>query len=669
MTFSVFHKVRSSAVAAAMGAAVAACGGGGADDAASISTSSGSSSSASALVDTSAGSAQSTVGASTGTSSTDSPSETAASLKASAATSLSSAASHSGAGMNLGTLDTYSPELPTIDLMKRAGAWYVGCQGWATPACKNFSNGASEFDTLEEAKLDLDANGWIKSLPAPGDTSAKYRFASTVLSSGVIPNGTYIVRYDGSGTLNYSGVAAKVNAQSTAGRDVVQVTNSSSGGFFLTLNATDSSNYIRNIRVYPPGGACANDYATFAADATACTAGKGAFVAFESFPSTQPWYPPFVADLKGFRTLRYMDWMKTNSSDIVNWSDRSLPAARTWYSGADGVPVETMIDLSNFTATDPWMNIPTHASDDYVHQFAHLVHQRLSSNLKLNLEYGNETWNYAFTATNWMKDQAVAAWPAEVAKGTSAYTLELDWYAQRLAQICTIAKQEFGSDSARVRCVVNAQAGNTWGIDHLLTCPYASAALGKACSKFVDVVAIAPYFGYYVSDPSYRATVKTWYADADGGLTKLFEELNGADSSGAAIPAPLSALGTQAPSGARALAKVQIVATKAMLDTYGLPMWAYEGGQHLVPPNGDSDTAFLNLITAANRDPRMTATYNQNMADWKAAGGQTFNYYSHVATPSRYGIWGVKESLTDNANPKWKAVLNVRNAVCWWSGC
>jgi len=37
--------------------------------------------------------------------------------------------------------------------------------------------------------------------------------------------------------------------------------------------------------------------------------------------------------------------------------------------------------------------------------------------------------------------------------------------------------------------------------------------------------------------------------------------------------------------------------------------------------------------------------------------------------PSKFGIWGAKESLTDVTTPKWHAVVKARDTTCWWSGC
>ncbi len=265
-----------------------------------------------------------------------------------------------------------------------------------------------------------------------------------------------------------------------------------------------------------------------------------------------------------------------------------------------------------------------------------------------------------------MLNQAKAKWPTQVGQGVSAYTLQDSWYGMRAAQVCRAAK----TGSSNIRCVINSQAANSWITGQMLACPYAVADLGHTCAKDIDVVAIAPYFGGYVTQTKLRPVVASWYADADGGLTKLFAEINGTDATGKAIAAPLSAAGSGAPNGALAQAKGWIVANKAVADSYGLPLWAYEGGQHLLVPSGDTDTSLQNLLVAANRDPRMGAAYDRMMSDWKASSGQTFAYYSHVAQPSVYGMWGLKESMTDNANTKWVSALKNRNdKTCSWAGC
>ncbi|HEX7639792.1 MAG TPA: hypothetical protein VF457_15455 [Burkholderiaceae bacterium] len=562
-------------------------------------------------------------------------------------------------------MNYWATELPTFDVMKRASSWLTQCSSGGT--CSGFTGTAGTWDTQEESRLALDADGYPLSLPAATDTTVKYRKVTTVLSStNVLPLGQYTILYDGSGKLAYGGSVSIVST--SAGRDVVNLTSTNHGSFWLTITATDPANHLRNIRVYMPGGACSNDLGTYAASAAACTTGKGSYVPFEAFPSAAGiWNPQFLADVKGFRTLRFMDWGNTNSTMVSNWSDRPSATTRVWSSG---VPLEWMFDLANRVGADPWINIPAHATDDYVTQAAKLAVQTLDASRTVNMEYANEPWNYAFPATKWMLAQAQAAWPADVAAGANVYELENNWYARRLVQTCSLAKGAVAGGASRFRCIANTQAAQPTQTDQVLKCTYAARTLGQACAKYIDAVAIAPYFGYYVGNTSLRTVVDSWMSSADGGLTQLFQELTGKNATGSTAPALLASYNSGAPGGAIAQAASWMTGQQAVISTkYGLPMWAYEGGQHLLPNAGDTDTGFVNLTIAANRDPRMGAAYQQMMAAWQAAGGQTFVYYSHASTPTKTGSWGMKETMTDNDNAKWLAATAVRDSACWWSGC
>lgn len=571
----------------------------------------------------------------------------------------------SGLGLNLGHFSYYAQDTPTIDLMKRAGPWLTQCALHLHPGCKDFSAGARDFDTLEEAHLDLDANGWVRSLPAAGDTKLKYRRVMSAIASGGIPAGNYTVLYDGAGTITYSGVGRKVAHESRPGRDIVAIAEPDKGDFFIAITATDPANHIRNVRILPPGGACGNDLATFAALSSACGGPKGAFVPFEKFPQhASTWHPAYLKDLQRFRTLRFMDWAQTNTAQITSWAQRPQLNDRSW-AGSNGAPVETIFDLANKVGADPWVTLPPKVDDDYVRQFARLARERLAPGLGLNLEYANEAWNYGFKAAHWMLAQAKTTWPDEVAKGTNVYVLQANWYAKRLAEVCQLTKAEFGAQASRVRCIFGAQAAGTWTTEQGLICSVAARTLGQACSKFIDVLAVAPYFGHYVAEPKFRATILGWYTEPDGGLGKLFAEIQPTAGS----PAPLARI-SGLDEGALGGSRAWMAANQQLAKKYGLPLWAYEAGQHLVPAPNETDDKLLNLMITANRDARMQAAYTRYFADWQAAGGQTMAMYAHLGRPSKWGMWGLKENQFNDNAPKWQAVLQQRDQMrCWWPGC
>lgn len=582
--------------------------------------------------------------------------------------------SASGVGLNLGSWDSYTPDEPMIDQFKRAKAWLTQCQPWADPSCKGFENGAGNFDTREQGKLDLDEQGWVRSLPSTNDATVKYRMVSALLFDGdgdARPAGRYVVLYDGKGTLEYSLAGKRVAGESRPGRDVVEVSADAKASLLISLRATDPKNHLRNIRVLPPGGVCEQAADTVVPGPAACRdGGRGSFVPFEKLLASQRWHPRYLKDLTGFRALRFLDWTRTNDSKLVSWNDRPRMESAVW-SGEHGVPVEAMVDLANASRTDPWINLPTRADDDYARQFARTVKSQLARPRTLYLEYGNEPWNYAFSNSHWIKDQVATRWPGGRAPaGQDAYTLAANWYAWRAAHLCGIVKAEFGADAARVRCVANAQAANPWNADQVLACPLAAPVLGKPCNKIFDGLAVAPYFGGYLADAKAHELGSSWLREPDGGLTRLFDEIL-AQRDGKAVPPPLQGRVTEgAAKGALSQAAAWIVGAKAVADRHGLPLLAYEGGQHLTLPPGPLDDNWLKLLIAANRDPRMGQAYARHLADWRSAGGQLFMFYSHVSRPGPYGFWGLKSSQAADADPKWRAALAYRDDTpCWWRGC
>lgn len=716
MSLPLLDSIRASTIAMAVGAVLAGCGGGNAssDDALSAGTttvSAGTTATGTTSTDASTTTAETTTTATDATAGNTTDTAAAAAtttlastvsatngvvtvgsgdtvttsggstaiVVASAATKTSSGASDTGAaatkksgvGINLASIDYYSSILPTIDLMKRSGPWLTQCNPYVGTQCKNFTGKAGTWDTLEESSLNLDAAGWPQSLPSASDTTVKYRSVTAILfANGWQQAGKYVVRYDGSGTLSYSGVGTKNVSQSSAGRDVVDVVVNGANGMYLTINATDPTNHLRNVRVYPPGGACSGDLTTYAASAAACTGATGSYVAFENFPSDSIWHPAFLNETKGFRTLRFMDWGRTNGNMITDWSARSSYTGRTWNSPV-GVPLEAMINLANTVSADPWLNIPTHATDDYVRQFARVLHANMASGLTANIEYSNEPWNYSFAASSWIYQQAQATWPAEVANKTDPYVLASNWYANRLVQVCNLIKTEFGADSSRVRCVANSQAGVPFVTNSILNCSVAAKTTGQACAKSIDVVAIAPYFGGYIPAAKYRSVVSSWYSSADGGVTQMFNELLGSESTNTLVAkaaTPLQAI-SAVTGGSLTQVHGWMTAQKAALDKFNIPMWAYEGGQSMVAPAGNTDTTLQKLINTTNHDARMGAVYAQMLADWKAAGGQTFAFYSDVSMDGQYGDWGLMLNQFDTTQPKWQAVAQARDSSCWWTGC
>lgn len=583
-------------------------------------------------------------------------------LLAAGATAL---AATSGVGINVGGWDYWSPDLPTIDQFKRADGWFTQCTKASNPACPS----ETAWDTGEQAQLKRDANGWPTSLPPAGST-LKFRTVAALLfknNGGAHPVGKYVVLYDGQGTLAFGLRGTRNAAESRPGRDVVDV-GAGDEGVLISITATTATNHLRNIRVVPPGGVCElapRDYADMPA---ACAArGTGSFIGFEQLVDAQTFHPYFIGDLRGFRIARFLDWNRTNTSEIVQWAERPKTSHAFW-TGPHGVPIEAMLELANRAGVDPWINLPHRASDDYVRRFAQLARQKLGARRQLIVEYANEPWNGGFAAGTWMQRQALAKWPQH--DGTSDFAKRLSWYGLRSAQVCALVKAEFGADAGRVRCAVNGQAGNYDVLDQMLQCRHALLERGgRPCARSVDIAAIAPYFADYISDAAVRATVRAWAAEPDGGLDRMFAEILAEGPDGRPVTPPLYASYPVAPQGAVALARQRMLDNLRIANRHGLPLWSYEAGQHMTA-FGVEDAVFIDLYLRANRDPRMGRAYDRMLQNWRADNGQAVVLFNHVYAPGRYGAWGLKETMFTTAGAKWNAVLPWRDRIpCWWSGC
>jgi len=73
---------------------------------------------------------------------------------------------NSGMAINIMGLNYYATEWTLVDGFKRAAGWVTGCAGNCTsPACPA-GTGWQVFNTNEQGRLDLDSQGWVRSLPA-----------------------------------------------------------------------------------------------------------------------------------------------------------------------------------------------------------------------------------------------------------------------------------------------------------------------------------------------------------------------------------------------------------------------------------------------------------------------------------------------------------------------
>jgi hypothetical protein len=413
------------------------------------------------------------------------------------------------------------------------------------------------------------------------------------------PTGQYTIFYDGSGTIAFDMNSATIVSQSP-GQMTVDVP-AGQNGIYLMITQTDPSNPLRNIRFIMPG--------------------------FASTYQTQPFNPVFLSSLSGYKVLRFMEWMLTNGSSVVNWTDRALPNDYTYT--LRGVPLEMMIQLANTLNISPWFNIPAQASDDYVRQFAALVQQQLNPGLKVYIEYSNETWNGGFSQNQYVQNMGMSQGLSQNPTMAAAY-----YTSQRSVQIFQIFAQVFGGTSRLVR-VLPGQAANSWISQQVVSYQNAFA--------YADALAIAPYF------------------DCDDTATGGYPALNDPSVAQQVAALTVAQVLQVELSHINNCANSQMTSNAAVAQQYGLKLVAYEGGQGLVANNGSSYVAQLaQLFAAANRDPGMQNLYDQYLQNWKNAGGDVFVHFTDVTSYSIYGEFGSLESQDQDpaTAPKYQSLMN-----------
>lgn len=518
-------------------------------------------------------------------------------------------------GTGLSGIADYSPEFPFLDQFKVSRKWISQQEG---------------KDWGEGDPLDLDDRGWVKSLKS-GQTADRILIN---VKDKHWPFKRYVVRYEGSGKITYDRNATKDESASRPNYDVIDVDPEKGSMTVLRITETDPNNYIRNITVVP------EEY-------------LGEYDRGEIFN------PLFLKIIKNFRSIRFMDWMRTNHSDQAEWSNR--PKVDDLDYRYSGVPIEIMVKLANTIQADPWFNMPHQATEEYMQEFAKYVRDNLDPNLTAYVEHSNEVWNWGFEQTKYANKIGRERWATNGDPKTAPGNSYVQWHGMRTAQMCDIWKETFAGQTHRVHCTLGVQKG--WqGLEQgALNCPKWVEEGNEACYKHgIDSIAITTYFSGCINGKDKEGTeletVRSWFKEADGGLTKGMEQIANA----AHFPCDNTS------------SKDDFTYHKQVADEYGLQLIAYEGGQHITgnshPSQNDED--FINFHIGLNRDSRMYDRYQEMLNNWKNSGGSLMMHFVDLSTPNKFGSWGALEYLTQGSSPKYDALIDFnKQTECWWQGC
>lgn len=522
-------------------------------------------------------------------------------------------------GINLSEVADWSTALPFLDQMKLARPW----QDW----------NVKQYISPQY----LDENDWVTHLPV--GVRAGTVFLCT--SGQQVQYSRYVVRYKGdlqAGKVLYSWAAKKLDAQSTPGRDVIEIT---PGCALLEVESPNPANYIRDITIVPE-------------------------VFVDRFDKGEFLNPDWFAKLKQFRAVRFMDWMHTNWSKVSSWAQRPKVEHRLW--SLKGVPLEILVATANTLKADPWFNMPHLTNEDFWVPFVSYVKTHLDETLTPSFEYSNEVWNFGFGGPDgqaqYAYDQAAILFGGPGGPGWINFA---SWMSSRL---CQSVKQIYADRPDSVECILPGFIGGYWLASHFLECPLAVQYLGAAPCYQAGFKKFS--LGHYVSgcmsgvlddDPNSlksqnaQSLISSWITDPVYGPLYAAEQIR-------------SGLFFECGDNVQSVGSlVKQFAEQAALR--GLQLVAYEGGQHLIVGNTPEPLKELfNIFHAElNRHPVMKDVYTDHFNAWKDNGGGPYYHFSDIFASSISGHWGALESVTQKTSPKWQALTAINEQDCWWPGC
>jgi hypothetical protein len=486
----------------------------------------------------------------------------------------------------------------------------------------------------ERRLVKVDRNGWPVSMELKNGRRAD-RFVTIVMGDAdrpqAFPQGEYRLLYEGAGEILVEGAEV---IREEPGKMVLRYDGHQT--LFVSILRTDSNDHLRSIRILRPDAAERKRFNT-----------------------------AYLHYLKPFSVIRPLHFFgeQLSSGPHADWSQRKRVEYSHW-GGSWGAPYEVAIDLANQSASDLWLNVPIAADDAYVRKLAELMLLKLDPERKLYLELGNELWNYTYPyeyGRQYVLRQAKKRWPGVL--GTlqpysdgdpvSEHMMIYSWQGMRTVRIRKIFHEVWGKESGRLFTVLAAQIGGSHPRWHpsraLLETPvYAAEEDAEPCGYQVDAFAVAPYIGEPGGDYGFRKSLPVAFiADAVAYVRGEGKWKQGEPEEGL---------------------RYALRNDKQLAEEFGLPLVAYEGGQHFMGSRFTRDIV--------NTHPMMRDLYETLFTVWQEEGGGLFVHFAGIiprgqnepgTDPGYFESenFGIKELQTQNRReaPKWDAVLSMMERI------
>ena len=525
--------------------------------------------------------------------------------------------------LNLAEVVGWSTELPFIDAMRNATRWIGHLPGqW----------GGLDEAALFEAGV-LDENGWPTGVPRTArrlSTSVLVDLPAGMTSTA----GRWYATWEGTAYLGFSGAARNVRFGDNAASFDFEPGN---GGVIIEFNRGS----VRNLRVVHERN-------------------------LQAFADGAVFNPDWLARVGDAEQFRFMDWMLTNNSEVSTWDQRARVADYSW--ARRGVPLEIMIQLANDTGAEPWFTLPHLADDDYVAQFALMVHDGLRPGLRGWFEFSNEIWNWSFAQADWAEQAAQARWNRDWAW--------VQYGAVRAAEVMRIIDDVYADAPERRVRVLGLFTGWLGLENDMLEAPdfVAEDPTNRPPYEFFDAVAVTGYFSSELHTEEKLPMIRGWLAQSRADAESRADDLGLTGDARDAYLAEtrfdmaLDLAGRDLLDGSvsgnpensvRDLIDRTLTYQAAVARSYDLALVMYEGGTHVtVRPEAQDDADLVAFFTALNYSAQMGDLYRALIAGWKTLTDAPFSAYIDIGQPSVWGSWGALRHL-DDSNPRWDALMEA----------
>lgn len=525
--------------------------------------------------------------------------------------------------LNLAEVVGWSTELPFIDAMHSATRW--------------IGHLPNQWGGLDEAALEdlgvLDENGWPTGVPRSArrvSTSVLVDLPAEMTSTA----GVWHARWEGTAYLGFTGAARNVRFGDNSATFEFQPGN---GAVMIEFNRGS----VRNLSIVHERH-------------------------LNRFAAGEVFNPDWLARIGDVEQLRFMDWTRTNNSEVSTWDQRARVADYSW--ARRGVPLEILIRLANQTGAEPWFTLPHLADDDYVFQHALMVHDALNPDLRAWFEFSNEIWNWSFAQADWAEQAARGRWDREW--GWVQYA------AVRAAEVMRVIDTVYEDAPERRVRVLGLFTG--WlGLEaDMLEAPdyVAEDPSHHPPHEVFDAVAVTGYFSAELHSEGKQALLQEWLASSLAAAAALADEqsLTGVARSDylaahrfdVAIDLAARELLDGGVTGnpensVRDLIDRTLTHHAAVARSYDLALVMYEGGTHVVVrPENHQDQVLVDFFTALNYSPQMGDLYRALIAGWATLTPAPFTAYMDIGKPSVWGSWGALRHL-DDQNPRWDALMEA----------